>query len=122
MHWHCAIIELTHRCHIAQTRMSSKVEAFVIDKAQEYLGQCQVYFFGSRATGTYARASDYDFAFSFTASAGRWAAFVADVQEDAPTLVDIDLVNLNHADEKLRANIIETGKLIYGHTRPWFCF
>jgi len=91
----------------------SKVEAYVVKKAQAYLGQCRVYFFGSRATGTFGRTSDYDFAFSFAAPESRWAAFVADVQEDAPTLLDVDLVNLDTADERLRANILSQGKLIF---------
>ena len=66
--------------------------------------------FGSRARGDYHRTSDIDLA----ASGGNVVGFTLAVEENVPTLLKFDIVDLNGAVRKeLREAIEKEGVVIY---------
>lgn len=72
-----------------------------------------VYLFGSRARGDGGPRSDIDLAIQLNAhrEPNDWRK-VVDIIEGADTLLEIDCVDLDHADEALRARILSQGKLL----------
>lgn len=73
----------------------------------------KAYLFGSRAQGDAGAMSDVDIALSCpTIDRKRWEA-IAEVVEDAETLLDVDVVWLEGSASILRDEILQTGKLIY---------
>ena len=99
----------TERERDAQTQ--ERVIAFVAQAALRLLRAQRVLLFGSRAHGSNSTRSDYDFAIE--ASPGfenQWSLFACEVDEAAPTLNGIDLVDLNAAlSDGLRSEIALTG-------------
>lgn len=75
----------------------------------------RVWLFGSRARDDAHLLSDIDIAFE-GARRGSTAAVRAWLDEHAPTLLDIDLVDLDAADPALRAVVREEGILLYERT------
>lgn len=70
----------------------------------------KVILFGSRARGTYERASDIDLA----VSGGNVDAFSVEVEEETSTLLTYDVVDLDQPIQKeLRQSIEREGKLLY---------
>src|SRR5690348_15960942 len=68
---------------------------------QDFLGQAEralalrrVYLFGSRARGDARTNSDLDLAFEHSSSPAEWADFVNIAREEAPLLLDLDLIDL----------------------------
>jgi UDP-N-acetylmuramate dehydrogenase len=89
--------------------MEARVIAFVALKAREILGARRVLLFGSRARGDATRTSDYDFAIE-AADASGWGRFRGEVDEEAPTLNAIDLVDLGSSlRPEFREEIERTG-------------
>jgi len=72
----------------------------------------RVYLFGSRATDTARPLSDIDLAF-VVGESGRWSEFATWVREEAPTLLDTDLVDLAQCDARLREDVMREGIVIY---------
>lgn len=70
----------------------------------------KVILFGSRARGDYGRASDIDLA----VAGGNIGAFVLDVDEETPTLLKYDFVNL---DTQIQPSLLEEirrdGRILY---------
>jgi len=88
---------------------------------QEFLRQAEgalilrrVYLFGSRARGDARKTSDLDLAFEHDSSPAAWADFVNMAREQAPVLLDLDLVDLAQATPELRERILTEGKLLRG--------
>jgi predicted nucleotidyltransferase len=80
------------------------------EKAKRDLGPAKVILFGSRARGTAHSRSDYDVAILVPAdSRKKWAAFALDVQEQKPTLLGLDLVDLAEAGSELQDVIQREG-------------
>lgn len=77
------------------------------------------YLFGSRASGAAHADSDADIAIMASGDLGlleraRLASGIA----QALTVVDVDLVLLDHASLELRGHIVQTGRLIYSADEP----
>ena len=86
----------------------------LVRRAQEALDLRRVYLFGSRARGDARKDSDIDLAFDHGSSPHAWADFVNVMQDEAPTLLDLDLIDLAQVSPELRTRILTEGKLLYG--------
>lgn len=78
----------------------------------------EVILFGSRATGQHHPYSDIDIAVSGNLDGETWQQInkLADVEDDTiPTLLKIDLVQLEKAGDTLRHSIIREGQILYEH-------
>jgi predicted nucleotidyltransferase len=86
----------------------------LVERGIQSLDPTKVILFGSRATGNARADSDYDLAFVFPPeNHGRWLRFLADLDDNAVTLLPVDLVAWTEAPESLR-NVIETeGTVLY---------
>jgi predicted nucleotidyltransferase len=92
-----------------------KTLEFVVESARKWLDAEVVLLFGSRASRTHSERSDFDFAIkSDAATEDDWTFFWNDVDDNAPTLNKLDLVNLN---SRLRPEFVEqiwkTGKILW---------
>ncbi len=85
----------------------------VLDALVQYAQECQiqrVILFGSRARGDFKERSDIDLA----VLGGNTDKFTLLADEEAPTLLNFDVVNLGAAVQpELRAAIEEEGILLY---------
>lgn len=87
----------------------------IVLQANQALDLRRVFLFGSRARGDAREDSDIDLAFDHRSSPPVWADFVNTIREQAPTLLDVDLVDLAEATPELRARILAEGTLLlYG--------
>lgn len=92
--------------------------SFIVARAAEKLAAKKVWLFGSRARGRARSDSDFDLAVSVpTERQEQWPAFCAEMEEDAPTLHQFDLVLLEKAAPELKRRILKEGKLIYERKR-----
>jgi predicted nucleotidyltransferase len=73
----------------------------------------RVVLFGSRARGDHGRRSDIDLAVDAPGATLADRALLAELVEDAPALVGIDLVRLDQADESLRQEIEREGIVLH---------
>jgi predicted nucleotidyltransferase len=94
----------------------TEVEALqdVVRQAQRALDLQRVYLFGSRARGDARKDSDIDLAFEHGSSPSEWAEFVNSMQDNAPTLLDLDLIDLAQVSPELRTRILSEGTLLHG--------
>lgn len=67
---------------------------YLIATAREYIHPDTIILFGSRARGDARPKSDYDLAFEFDSKkhSHDWSAFCLEVQENAPTLLPLNLM------------------------------
>lgn len=86
----------------------------IVQRARRVLNLKRVVLFGSRARGDARPDSDIDLAFEHGSSAARWAEFVNEMQDAAPTLLSLDLLDLSAAEPALRARVEAEGRLLYG--------
>lgn len=87
---------------------------FVVDLAKKSLKPERVILYGSRARGDFKAISDYDLAFDLDERAlSGWSRFSLDVQDNAPTLKQIDLVCLQKVDEDFKKRILKEGVVVY---------
>ena len=87
---------------------------YLLTRAERTIRPEKVWLFGSRARGTHQSYADVDLAFlPAPESDAHWAEFVAEVEEDAPTLLELDLVNVRTCQTALRKEILRHGRLIY---------
>ncbi len=86
----------------------------LLEHAERALDLRRVYLFGSRARGDARDDSDVDLAFVHESSPAAWAEFVNAAQEQAPILLDLDLVDLSCAAPELRERIVREGRLLRG--------
>ena len=95
---------------------SDRVIAFVADAAYRRLAARRVLLFGSRARQTHQRHSDYDFAVdpgTMPNTANAWPKFLAYLDDAAPTLAKLDVIDLAQPlDPALRDEIERTGILL----------
>ncbi|MBI2603279.1 MAG: nucleotidyltransferase domain-containing protein [Deltaproteobacteria bacterium] len=88
------------------------------DKAHELLHVERVVVFGSRARGDQSQNSDVDIAFFFPrAFESMWPEFCAEVDENIPTLLHLDLVNTNKISTDFLHRILKEGLEIYAKSR-----
>lgn len=91
------------------TGLRPEVVESVRELAQKY-HIAKVILFGSRARGDYRKTSDIDLA----VSGGDVIRFALDVEEETPTLLKYDIVNLDGVVQKeLLASIEKEGKVLY---------
>lgn len=77
-------------------------------------GQERVVLFGSRARGDHRERSDIDLA----CSGGDYVRFALDVDEQTPTLLEFDVVNLDApVQDELRDAIAREGVVLYEKAR-----
>ena len=86
----------------------------IVRAARRALTLKRVILFGSRARGDARPDSDIDLAFDHASSDAAWAEFVNEMQEHAPTLLALDLVDWNAADAALRSRIQSEGRVLRG--------
>ncbi len=90
--------------------LKDDVLAFIIDAAKE-CDMSEVILFGSRAKGNFTQKSDIDLAIS----GERFHDFVETLDENCPTLLMFDFVNLsNPLSDEFSKRIFEEGVRIYG--------
>jgi predicted nucleotidyltransferase len=90
------------------------VIAFVVKTARETICPEELILFGSRARRDHKEKSDYDFAFLQIKNPDAWARFVLKIEEDVPTLSQVDLVNFDEIDSAFKAVIQKEGVIIHG--------
>ena len=98
----------------AETLRNNPVVRLVADAARERLAAQRVLLFGSRSRGTHTAQSDYDFAIEpgdvVSANSRTWAKFLVYLDDVAPTLNDLDVINLTEPlNQSLREEIERTG-------------
>lgn len=86
----------------------------LLQQAEKTLNLRRVWLFGSRARGDARDDSDIDLAFEHDSRPEAWADFVNSAIDQAPVLLDLDLVDLGSADPGLRERILREGKLLRG--------
>ena len=91
------------------------IKPAVIDSIREHArsnGLGRVVLFGSRARGTHRERSDIDLA----CTGGNFARFSVDLDEEAPTLLEFDFVNLDGpVRQELLQEIERDGVVLYEH-------
>jgi len=95
--------------------MGQDIYQYIVEKALHDFNPKKIILFGSRARGNFKRTSDIDIAFEFDAltKVKEWAYFCTDIEENAPILLNFDLVNLNEASTELKKNIFKEGKVLF---------
>jgi predicted nucleotidyltransferase len=98
----------------ADALRSNPVVRLVADAACERLGARRVLLFGSRSRGTHTPQSDYDFAIepgdAALADRRAWMKFLVFLDDTAPTLNQLDVINLSEPlNQSLRDEIERTG-------------
>ena len=78
----------------------------------------RVWLFGSRARGDHFERSDIDLAIEAPGmDRYDWLKLSLDFEEEAPTLLCIDLVRLEEAPDVLREQILEEGIVVHERSR-----
>lgn len=96
-----------------QTGMHPAVIEAIRLSAQQ-CGLCAVTLFGSRARGEQRPKSDIDLALS----GGDQVRFALDVEENVPTLLSFDFVDLDGSvQQELRETVAREGRLSYEEVR-----
>lgn len=93
--------------------LKPEIKQNIIELAEKY-NLSKVILFGSRARGDNGGRSDIDLA----VSGGQVARFSIDVEEDIPTLLFFDVVNLDGpVQPELLASIHQDGVVLYEKSR-----
>jgi len=88
-------------------------EQLVADRLKTFPEVERIVLFGSRARGDAAPRSDIDLAIACPgADALRWSEIV-ETAENAPTLLQIDLIRMDDAPFELLAEIAREGRVLY---------
>ena len=87
--------------------------AVMVEQIRRSRSVARIILFGSRARGDNDERSDIDLGIACPgASPDEWAA-IWNVVDEAPTLLNIDLVRLEHVDDALREAIEREGVVLY---------
>ena len=93
---------------------------FVITKLVEHISAFpsvqKIILYGSRAKGTHTTFSDIDIAVAGVKDRREWLHILclADVEDNrVPTLLKIDLVQLEHVDPAVQQSIMDEGQILY---------
>ena len=76
-------------------------------------GDCQVYLFGSRATGSYKDASDFDIGVLAARDISRELSLARERLEDSNIPFTVDLVDLSATSEEFARRVREEGILLW---------
>ncbi len=74
---------------------------------------CQVYLFGSRATGSYKAASDFDIGVLAVRNISRELSLARERLEDSNIPFTVDLVDLSAASKEFARRVQEEGILLW---------
>lgn len=74
----------------------------------------EIIVFGSRARGDYSKTSDIDIAIDCTSDESFYSEIL---DEEIPTLLKFNVVNLRKVNEGLRKEILKEGIVVYEKTR-----
>jgi uncharacterized protein len=85
----------------------------LIEKAKELIAPSKITLFGSFARGDEREKSDIDLAFKFDGGQESWTQFKSWVEDDFKTLRELDLVNLDEADESIVKSVKKEGITLY---------
>lgn len=89
--------------------LKDEVLAFIVDAAKD-CDMSEVILFGSRAKGTFSEKSDIDLA----VSGNRYHDFIETVDEECPTLLEFDFIDMSRGiSEELRHRIEKEGVVLY---------
>ena len=95
-------------------------ERFIRDLEQRVFTRPEVQrviLFGSRARGDAGERSDIDLAIEAPeATRPQWTDLSLFLREDAATLLEVDVVRLEQASERLRERILREGQVLYERT------
>ena len=87
--------------------------AVIVDQIRRSQQVERIVLFGSRARGDHDDRSDIDLGIACPdASPEEWAA-IWNIVDEAPTLLNVDLVRLEHVDDALRQAIEREGVVLY---------
>ncbi|MFI4957496.1 MAG: nucleotidyltransferase family protein [Gammaproteobacteria bacterium] len=94
---------------------TQKVVNFVTLLANELIHPRKIILFGSRARGDARQTSDVDIAFDFDPDQYQqhWSRFCLNIEENAPTLLSIDLINMNEISSAFSEKIRAEGIVVY---------
>src|SRR5262245_110701 len=92
--------------------MADPILDFVKSHAIRLINPKKIVLFGSRARQDHSERSDYDLAF-IGIDSKRWAEFVLWIDEEAPTLLEFDLVHYESASDEMKKSIDAEGVIIY---------
>lgn len=100
------------------TLKEQQVIASIVNHACQTIEPKSIYLFGSRARFDAYENSDYDFAFEFDIKQHeKWVRFVLEAEENVPTLLPIDLVNMNEISPAFREKISQEGTLVFKRSK-----
>ena len=86
----------------------------VVESAVRAVDPTRVILYGSHARGSARKNSDYDLAFVFPPDRrDKWIRFLADFDDDALTLLPVDLLDWGETSEPLRERIRKEGITLY---------
>ncbi|MEY3901371.1 MAG: polymerase beta, Nucleotidyltransferase [Pseudomonadota bacterium] len=89
--------------------------AFVREKASKILDVRSIILFGSRSMRSHHSESDFDFAIDAVGKRSDWLALADCVRNEAPTLCEIQIVELSHRLKwEFVASVYRNGRFIYG--------
>ena len=92
--------------------IKSKYKSAIIKVIRKYLPDCNIYLFGSRATGKAKEYSDIDIALdNFSVIDRRFLRKITDELEDTNIPLEIDVVDIYVSSDDLRAKIKKEGIL-----------
>ncbi len=85
----------------------------VVDNIAQHEKVEKIILYGSRARGDNTERSDIDIAISCPEAKG-WDWFdIKDLADEAPTLLEIDMVNIDEISEELKNDIDKYGIIVY---------
>lgn len=88
----------------------------LVDLAVSQIQPSEIWLFGSRARGDWKPTSDVDLFFETHCRNDQWANFVSDC-DDLNTLLPLDLVSIQRADQAFIQHVKSEGKCIYGRPK-----
>lgn len=83
----------------------------IVSVLRKYLDPNRIIIYGSRARGDHDERSDIDIAVDHPRTK---RLFLQEAEQEIPTLLRIDIVDLDEASEALRREIAKEGVVIYG--------
>lgn len=90
------------------------LEQMIVNTIVKHAKPARIILFGSRARKDAQPRSDYDVAIDDPQLTPALLAKLRAELDSLPTLLNIDLVWINHAVPALRQRIIDEGKILYG--------